>query len=98
MRDKFQQYLSCNIFLFFLITLAPLPSLAQQAFPEGEGRDIVFVSCVQCHGLGHLTRVSLNASEWENALYDMLARGAAVDIKDLETVRKYLVNNLAVDK
>jgi hypothetical protein len=28
----------------------------------------------------------------------MMARGAVVDIKDLESVRNYLVNNLAVDK
>ncbi|MGY8814826.1 MAG: c-type cytochrome [Gammaproteobacteria bacterium] len=84
---------------FLLVTLfLPFSLNAQQAFPEGEGRDIVFVSCSQCHGLGHLTRVSLNASQWENALYDMLARGAVVDAKDLKTVRNYLVNNLAVDK
>jgi hypothetical protein len=40
----------------------------------------------------------LNAEEWENALYDMMARGAVIDIKDLENARNYLVTNLAVDE
>lgn len=80
---------------FFLVS--PAASYAQQIFPEGDGRDAMFVACTQCHGLDRLTRVNLNAMEWENALYDMMARGAVVDIKDLENVRNYLVNNLAVD-
>jgi hypothetical protein len=98
MRDIIKQFLARILFLIPLITLTPLPGLAQQAFPEGVGRDAVFVSCTQCHGLDRLTRVSLNTIQWENALYDMMARGAVVDIKDLDNVRNYLVKNLAVDK
>lgn len=98
MKDRIKQHLAYSFCLMTLSILLLGPSYAQQAFPEGKGRDIIFVACVQCHGLGHLTRVSLNKSEWENALYDMLARGAVVDIKDLDTVREYLVKNLAVDK
>jgi hypothetical protein len=96
MKNKAKVYITVGYLLSALFF--PFSLIAQQAFPEGEGREIVFVACSQCHGLGHLTRVSLNASQWDNALYDMLARGAVVDVKDLETVRKYLVNNLAVDK
>jgi hypothetical protein len=89
---------SVQILITFLFTFVIYTSLlAQDAFPEGEGRDKIFVACTQCHGLDRLTRVSLNAAEWENALYDMMARGAVVDIKDLENVRNYLIKNFAVD-
>jgi hypothetical protein len=98
MKDIINKQLAFSIFLISLFSLTPLPAFAQQGFPEGAGRDVVFIACTQCHGLDRLTRVSLNAREWENALYDMMARGAVVDIKDLESVRNYLVNNLAVDK
>ena len=85
------------LFTFIFTFLVDSSLLAQEAFPEGEGRDKIFVACTQCHGLDRLTRVSLNAAEWENALYDMMARGAVVNIKDLENVRNYLVKNFAVD-
>lgn len=91
---KLYSILGLILALFFLM----LTSVhAQETFPDGPGRDAIFVSCTQCHGLDRFTRVSLNAEEWENALYDMMARGAVVDIKDLEDVRNYLVNNFAVD-
>ncbi len=82
---------------FTLLMLSITAGQAQENFPEGPGRDAIFVSCTQCHGLDRFTRVSLNEEEWENALYDMMARGAVVDIKDLEDVRNYLVDNFAVD-
>ena len=83
---------------FFMPLLLIMPAAAQDqsGFPEGKGRDALMVACTQCHGLDRLTQVSLNSTEWENALYDMMARGAVVDIKDLDDVREYLVSNFAV--
>ena len=98
MKDKINHRLTFSFLLITFVSFAPFNATAQNAFPEGEGRDAVFVACTQCHGLDRLTRVSLNAMEWENAIYDMMARGAVVDIKDLENVKNYLVNNLAVTK
>ena len=68
-----------------------------QGLPEGEGLQVVIVSCTQCHGLDRLTDVKLSAAQWENALYDMIARGAVVEGKDLMTVRQYLIDNFASD-
>lgn len=82
----------------FIIGFFSTNAQAQDAFPEGDGRDKIFVTCAQCHGLGHLTRVSLNSEQWENAVYDMVARGAAIDIDDLDTIKNYLVKNFANDK
>ncbi len=68
-----------------------------QGLPDGEGLKVVVVACTQCHALDRLAKLELTAAEWENALYDMMARGAIVEGRDLATVRKYLVENLAVD-
>ncbi len=88
-----------KIFLFILLGFYfESGLLAQEAFPEGEGRNEIFVACTQCHGLGHLTRVNLNAQEWENAVYDMVARGASLDVDDLDIIKNYLINNLATDR
>ena len=88
----------CLSIIVSLSLLITLPTQAQVTFPEGDGRAAVFIACTQCHGLDRLTRVTLNAMEWENAIYDMMARGAVVDVKDLDKVRDYLINNLAVDE
>ena len=69
-----------------------------QALPEGEGLGIIAVSCTQCHALDRLMKVELTAAEWENALYDMMARGAIVERADLATVRDYLVSAFATDR
>ena len=91
-----------HLFQIFLFTFSGLyfqsGLMAQEAFPEGEGRNEIFVACTQCHGLGHLTRVNLNAQEWENAVYDMVARGASIDVDDLDSIKNYLINNLATDR
>ncbi len=68
-----------------------------QGMPEGKGLELVVVACTQCHALDRLAKLELTAAEWENALYDMMARGAIVEGRDLATVRQYLIENLAID-
>jgi mono/diheme cytochrome c family protein len=86
-----------------LIYTAVLSTLAasvhgQDMFPEGEGRNIVLVTCAQCHGIDYLPKVKLSSEEWRNAIYDMMARGAVIAEKDLDTVENYLINSFAIDK
>lgn len=71
---------------------------AQNPFPEGEGRDTLFLVCTQCHTPTRITRVRLTARDWDFYLYDMIARGAPVEKNDLEVLRKYLIDNFAIDK
>lgn len=71
---------------------------AQNLFPEGEGRDTLFLVCTQCHTPTRITRVRLSAKDWDFYLYDMIARGAPVEKDDLEALRKYLIDNFAIDK
>lgn len=87
--------------LLIPLVLAAVRADAQddpRALPEGEGLAIIAVSCTQCHALDRLVKVELTAAEWENALYDMMARGAIVERDDLATVRDYLVTAFATDR
>ena len=86
----------CKVLPAIVLVCAGLPAHAQ-GLPEGDGLNVVIVSCTQCHGLDRLTKVELTAAEWENALYDMMARGAVVEKKDLANIREYLVRNFATD-
>ncbi len=83
---------------FTILSSLTVTVSAQDVFPEGKGRDIVLFTCSQCHALEYLPNVKLTADQWRNALYDMIARGAVVDEKNLDTVEEYLVNSFAIDK
>jgi hypothetical protein len=95
--------LRINPYLYSLLIslgllLMAIPVFGQESMPEGSGRDVMFVSCTQCHGLNYFTNVSLTAAQWENALYDMIARGAIVEKDDLGVLRDYLIDNYATDR
>ena len=84
--------------LFLLISLAGVVSNSSaQTLPAGKGAEIVAVVCTQCHSIDYIIQASgkLTRAEWENALYDMIARGAPVEEKDREVILKYLQDNLA---
>lgn len=84
--------------LFLLIGLiCSAYNVSAQGLPAGNGLEIVSVVCTQCHGLDYLAQASgkLTRDDWENALYDMIARGAPVEEKDREVLLKYLQDNLA---
>jgi hypothetical protein len=97
MKAKGYRKLVGKLLLVAGFLFANTPARAQ-GLPEGEGLKVVIVSCTQCHGLDRLTDIKMSAVQWENALYDMIARGAVVEGKDLLTVRKYLIDNFATDR
>lgn len=74
-----------------------ITGLAQE-FPAGEGRELLFFACTQCHGLDHISapHKKLTAEEWEIYVYDMVAKGANLDKDEMELVKSYLVENFAV--
>jgi len=83
----------------FLLSAACLNSslASAQGFPDGEGRDAFLAACSACHALTRITdpHRKLTAEEWEFHLYEMIARGAPVLEKDIEPIRRYLVDNFA---
>lgn len=70
----------------------------QDMFPEGRGKETMFLVCVQCHSLSRITAAKMTADDWEFTLYDMIARGAPVYEKDIKVLKKYLINNYAVEE
>ncbi len=80
------------------VILCPISGWVQGPFPAGEARDTVILVCSQCHVLTRITDNDLNAEEWEFTLYDMIARGAPLHEADLESVRRYLIENFATDE
>lgn len=74
------------------------PLAGQELFPDGPGRDTVFLVCVQCHTPTRISDAKLTADDWEFIVYDMIGRGAPVYKDDIEDVTKYLVDNFAVDR
>lgn len=68
-----------------------------QSLPPGEGVEILTLVCTQCHGLDYIVNANgkLTREGWENALYDMIARGAPVEEKDRELLLRYLQDNLS---
>lgn len=72
-----------------------MPSLSQQQspFPAGEGRDIVAVACMQCHGPGVIVNQRLGADAWRYYVQNMFLRGAQVLPQELDVVVNYLTTN-----
>lgn len=87
-----------SLVLSAVLTSLTVPASAQDMFPEGKGRDIVLVTCSQCHGIEYLPNVKLTSDQWRNAVYDMMARGAVIEEQNLDTVEQYLINSFAIDK
>lgn len=69
-----------------------------QGLPPGEGMERVLTACTACHGLDNITNShkKLTAAEWETYFYDMVARGAPIHEDEMDTVKKYLIDNFAV--
>ena len=85
--------------VLLMVTAILLPLAAQsQGLPPGEGMEKVLTACTACHGLDNITNShkKLTAEEWETYFYDMVARGAPIHESEMETVKKYLIDNFAV--
>ncbi len=85
--------------VLLMVTGIVLPVAGQsQGLPAGEGMDKILTACTACHGLDNITNShkKLTAEEWETYFYDMVARGAAIHESEMETVKKYLIDNFAV--
>jgi cytochrome c len=87
------------LFAFMLVaavTAASVPSRAQQdpnPLPAGEGRDIVFATCSQCHSLSAITQLREGKAAWRHQIYDMIERGAQVAPSEIDTMVTYLATH-----
>ena len=86
------------LFVFALLVAvgaASLPLRAQQAngLPAGEGRDIVAVTCTQCHSITAVTQLREGRAAWRHQIYDMIERGAQVSPADIDVMVNYLATH-----
>ncbi len=94
---RFATWITSGIAISGLIIFSTGLTQSQEIFPPGQGRNTLFLVCVQCHSLSRVTEARLSAVNWEFTLYDMISRGAPVREEEMETLKKYLVENFAIE-
>ena len=94
---RFATWITSGIVISGLIISSSGFSQSREIFPAGQGRNTLFLVCVQCHSLSRVTEAKLTAANWEFTLYDMISRGAPVREEEIETLKKYLVDNFAIE-
>lgn len=63
---------------------------AQDALPEGEGRDIVEHVCSLCHGLVQVTNARKTSEQWAYLVTQMKNQGAPIEEYEVEKIVRYL--------
>ena len=58
--------------------------------PPGDGQTLVAKGCVGCHDLGGVVRLRAAAPKWEALVLDMGARGAPIELDDVDPMVRYL--------
>jgi mono/diheme cytochrome c family protein len=58
--------------------------------PPGEGQALVARGCIGCHDLGGVVRLRAAAPKWEALVLDMGARGAPIDVEEVDPMVRYL--------
>jgi cytochrome c5 len=74
------------------ITIA-MPARAQGALPAGEGRDLLATACSQCHPLNVIRSMREGAEGWKRHVYNMVTRGAQLNVREADMVIAYLATN-----
>ena len=87
-----------SVVLFELGLVFSSLAWSQGMFPEGPGKDTLFFECMLCQPPSRITKSQLTADDWEFILYDMIGRGTPLHQKDIKTLKKYLIDNFAVEQ
>lgn len=74
------------------------PIIPENYFPDGQGRDIIFQACVQCHDLRNTVSQRKSAAAWKRTVDEMIWRGAPLMAEEAEIVSKYLTASFGPDK
>lgn len=75
----------------------PSPS-SNSALPDGDGKNLILQTCIQCHGISYLLTTQKDAGQWRRTVDDMIARGAQLNRTEARTVVNYLVTYLRKEK
>src|SRR6266446_6888191 len=82
--------------LVFLCAIAA-PAFAQDALPEGAGKEPTQRLCSQCHEAGKAASIKLTRQGWNDEIDKMKALGAQGIDQDFQTILDYLAANFKGD-
>ena len=74
------------------------PVINENYLPDGEARDLILQSCVQCHDLRNTVSQRKTAAAWKRTVDEMIWRGAPLFADEEATVTKYLASSFGPDK
>jgi mono/diheme cytochrome c family protein len=73
---------------------AGMQSVDPETLPEGEGRDILFRACADCHDIGTVVLVKRRTPrQWGDVTTDMITKGVKAEEAEIATLVRYLAIN-----
>lgn len=78
----------------------PQQGKAQQgdSLPAGEGRNLLFEVCVQCHDFKNIVSQRKTLAGWRRTVDEMVWRGAPLMDGETDTIANYLATSFGFDK
>ena len=74
------------------------PAWNRTPLPEGEGKEIVEVTCTACHVLNYITDSRNSKEGWHSIVMEMISYGAVLDDKEITVVVEYLAKHFGPAK
>jgi cytochrome c5 len=65
------------------------PAFAQ-GLPDGKGKELVRMACLDCHDLSPITGAGFSRAEWDTIVKSMADMGANIKREDIPVVVNYL--------
>jgi competence protein ComEA len=83
-----------QLVLFTVVALSiAAPSTAQDALPDGPGREPLLRICSQCHEAGKAASIKLTRAGWSDEIEKMKALGARGSDQEFQAILEYLDAN-----
>ena len=74
------------------VVAAVAPALAQ-TLPDGKGKELVQMACLDCHDLSPILNSSFTRAEWDSVVNTMADMGANLRREDIPVVVNYLAQS-----
>ena len=73
-----------------------LDAIGAKKLPDGPGKQIVLISCKDCHTFDRITSAHHSPAHWRTIVREMEQRGANVDPGDVAPLVQYLAKNFGL--
>ena len=84
----------------FVLALSAIGRAGQQqgvdpaTLPDGEGKELLFRACSDCHDLGSVVANRLTPRQWRDVTKDMISRGVKAEEAEIATLIEFLSLNV----